>query len=191
MNIVSTSLADSLNQGFTMNNIKSTSIAVNQILWTKSNSSPLDDELTYTPTKYLIPVPLKDTHYLLFNGLTGAIDVIASEDYKRLFCEVGGRLILGGTPREIGGGVLLCEADENLLSRGYFLSPEEELKIEEELNAKILADSEKEPMHFFFAPTNYCSVGCTYCIESENPKTAQRIALDPEKFSQLLKLWLH
>jgi uncharacterized protein len=164
-----------------MTEVKRSSVQINESLWGDLDTLSMAKKSSYTPTKYMIPVPLKDTHYLLFNGLTGAIDIINANDYKRLFCAEGGKLLYGGTPRKIGGAVTLSDSDKILLDRGYFLTPEEEEQIERKLNAQISVEADKEPMCFFLAPTNYCSVGCTYCIESENPKSAQRVSLDPER----------
>jgi len=158
-----------------------TSATVNQTLWVSLSDLTWKSEGSMVPSMYVIPVPLGKTHYLLFQGLTGAIDVISKEDYLRLFCASGGRQISGGTPRMVGGPTRLLPSDRALIERGYFLTTDEESLLVERLNGQIAAEAAKEAMCFFLAPTNFCPVGCTYCIEAKSPKTAKRISLDTEQ----------
>lgn len=156
-------------------------ISVNTQLWGKVRQSTAMPIQVGTPSSYVIPVALGKTHNLLFHGLTGAIDIIERADYERLFCVPGGRQIEGGTPRMIGGTATLLPQDQRLVERGYFLSADDETEFVAQLNQGIISESTKEPMCFFLAPTNFCAVGCTYCIEAENPKNAKRVALDPDR----------
>lgn len=157
-------------------------ISINQELWVELKpDSNLKEEKVATPSSYVIPIPLKEDHYLLIHGLTGAMDILEKRVYERLFCAPHGRKIGGGSPRTVGGPTTLLPGDRVLVERGYFLSPNAEKEIESQINSRLLEQSKKEPMCFFLAPTNFCAVGCTYCIEAENPKFAAKVALNPER----------
>jgi uncharacterized protein len=158
-------------------------ITVNKELWVDVRTERLSAVQEAKPSSYVISVSLSDEYWLLFNGLTGAMDIIESADYDRLFCASGGRHIGGGTPRNTGGSTSILPQDRVLMDRGYFLDIEDESRLVAHLNRKIMGGLANEPMCFFLAPTNFCAVGCNYCIEAENPKNAMRVSLDPERVS--------
>lgn len=161
--------------------VQYSSISINDVLWTSTLPVKSLEEKKVSPSSYVIPVQLNEKYVLLFHGLTGAVDIIETSTYNRLFCSKGGKKIEGGTPRIIGGPTTLATEDISLYERGYFLSESEEYILIQELNDSILQESKNEPMCFFLAPTNFCAVGCTYCIEAENPKLAKRISLDTDQ----------
>jgi len=156
-------------------------LAVNDTLWL---DLPMLKELPQTavpPSSYVIPVPLKEGSVLLFQGLTGAIDILSTADYQRFFMAPNGRMIGGGSPRQVGGPVQLGPEQAQWYQRGYFLTAKQEGEIVQSINARLMGEAKEEPMCFFLAPTNHCAVGCNYCIESDNPKKAKRVSLDPER----------
>jgi len=158
-------------------------VEVNARMWVDAPMLQSLPEHEVTPSSYVIPVPLQNGSVLLFQGLTGAIDIVSGADYERYFQAPAGRAVGGGSPREVGGPVRLGAQQVSWYRRGYFLNGQQEAELVQAINARLLEEAKKEPMCFFLAPTNYCAVGCNYCIESDNPKKAKRVSLDPERVS--------
>ena len=99
--------------------------------------------------------------------MTGAIDILDRAEHGRLIA------------------MTWTEAQDDerayLYSRGYLARPDVEARLQDDLIQRAKADAGRHGITFFLSPTNYCSMGCRYCLEGQVPKTKQKRAMNQEQ----------
>jgi len=139
---------------------------VSQNLWV---TPPMEgpDRAQSVVSCFLNSFPLGNDHSLLFNGLTGAIDILDRAEFNRLTA------------------MTWTAAQENertyLYSRGHLARPDAEARMQDELIHCAKGDAARQGITFFLSPTNFCSMGCRYCLEGKVPKTKQKLAMNQEQ----------
>jgi uncharacterized protein len=148
-------------------------IPVNTNLWIEP-PAPDASEPSRRACSLLIPVELDAERDLLINGLTGAIDLATRGESLSCF---GDR----GAPQ--AGH----ELARSLVARGHWIGPAAEERLEAELIRRIEAAGREEPMFFFLCPTNFCPMGCAYCVEGSAPRAAGRRAMSEDMVRQAFR----
>lgn len=140
-------------------------IQINEQLWIQPENIASDEYLM--SSKYLISIPLQDDFTLCINGLTGAIDLLPNNEYQRY--------LVSDSKRD--ATELLVK---KLASRGHLSDLEKEKLLFNQLVSRLLESSRNEPLTIFLCPTNYCPMGCEYCIQGSSPRHAKRNSLSKE-----------
>jgi len=98
--------------------------------------------------------PLHENVYILFNGLTGAIDAVSSDIYRLL------------NNKCLTNDLSLNYNEVNyLISRGYITkSKDSEDGIRLQLINSLANDAQFGQISFLICPTNFCRMGCEYCF---------------------------
>ncbi len=139
--------------------------SMNTELWIQPRVEQCSEEMA-RPSSFLIPLDLGANGRLLLNGLTGAIDLFTQEEFRWVGLA--------------GDSATMQSVPPALVQRGHWLAPVEEQRLVAELTARIEAERRCGPMFFFLCPTNFCPMGCAYCIEGAATHAATRTAMSPE-----------
>lgn len=118
-------------------------------------------------TRYYVEKQLNDEYILVFNTLSGSLDIFEKEKYHMIKDAVDDVDI---------------DLQENLKSRGYFFdSPDDEKKA-----MKALEIKKQVPSLFIIAPTYACNLNCSYCFEKNN--SVKELTMPPEMLESALKM---
>jgi len=139
---------------------------INSVLWIEGESLGAGGQVQLG--KRLLTYRLQD-RVMLISGLTGAIDVLTTEEYNKL----------SGNASEFAASH--PSLAEQLARRGYlFGGSDAESRLESRLRNHIESESTQKEMVFMMCPTDFCPVGCNYCFAEDRVLKAERSVMTPE-----------
>ena len=140
-------------------------VPINNTLWIEPDAKAAARS-NAVRSSYLIAVRLENANWLLINGLTGAIDLVNDCEY---------RMLIAGPSTDDSDGL-----SRALRNRGHILPPDAECEMARRLSDRIRSESLHGRMHIFLCPTNYCPMGCAYCIQGASPRRSRRSSLSAD-----------
>ncbi|MDP3900653.1 MAG: 4Fe-4S cluster-binding domain-containing protein [bacterium] len=130
-----------------------------------------------TPTRYWEICPLDNKSSLLLHLLTGAIDILNSDEVI-----VIQKLFEDGEIFNLPDSVKFC-----LTERGYLSNPESEQIFIDDLAKRHQEQIRKKPIECFICTTFSCPLGCSYCFEGKLTTEAKAKAINTEQISSIFK----
>lgn len=122
-------------------------------------------------TRYLSSFELDDNNIFLVNALSGALDLVDKNTYKKIE--------MVKTTQSVDH--LDNELLTSLKERGYlFDTKQDEDAILDKLNTLRVKYVDKSVIMFVICPTTFCNLRCTYCFESEEVKSNPNVISDKQ-----------
>ena len=113
-------------------------------------------------SKYIFTYRLRNGQHLIFNSLSGAMDIVQEHISHFLLNEQPATLTLTG------------EEQQFLLTRGYLFGEPAEEQVLVDRYKDYLDHHESNELSFVFCPSMACNLKCVYCFESQEIRSSNK-----------------